>query len=83
METAAFVELITSVGFPIACVIALGIFVWRLYTQSVKREERLMEEITENRLVNEKAINTLTLYAERIGCIEQDVKEIKEIIRHE
>ena len=73
-------ELITNFGFPIALVIAMGIFIWKIYQQSVAREEKLMGELAECRLVNEKAIGTLAVYAERIGIIEADVKEIKEII---
>ena len=36
-----------------------------------------MEEITENRLVNEKAIETIALYAERLTHIESNIDEIK------
>ena len=42
MEIAAIIELITGVGFPIACVIILGFFIYKLQNESVKREERLM-----------------------------------------
>lgn len=83
MDINVITELITGVGFPIAAVIALGFFVWKIYNQSVKREEKLLTEITENRLVNEQAIQTLTLYAERLGVIEADIKDIKSIITHE
>lgn len=72
-----FVELISTVGFPIACVIALGFFVWKIYNQSIAREEKLMAEITENRLVNEKAIETIAQFAERFTHIETDVELIK------
>lgn len=78
MEASVFVELISTLGFPIACVVALGVFVWHIYKQSVKREEKLMAEITENRLVNEKAIETIAKYAERLTCIEGDLSEIKD-----
>lgn len=80
MDIALFTELIATLGFPIALVIAMGAFIWIIYKQSVTREEKLMAEITENRLVNEKAIETLTVYAERLGIIESDVKEIKDIV---
>ena len=73
----AFVELISTLGFPIACVIALGIFVWKIYNQSIERENKLMTEITENRLVNEKAIETIAQFAERFTHIEGDVEVIK------
>lgn len=77
MEVATFVELIPTLGFPIACVIALGFFVWKIYNQSITREEKLMAEITENRLVNEKAIETIAQFAERFTHIENDVELIK------
>ena len=76
-------SLIASLGFPIVACLALGIFVWKLYERSVKREDKLLEEIAENRKVNAEAINTLALYAERLTVIETDVREIKGIISHE
>lgn len=80
MDITVISELITTLGFPIALVIAMSIFIYKIYQQSVTREEKLMTEIAENRAVNEKAIETLSIYAERLGVIENDVKEIKEII---
>lgn len=71
------VELITNLGFPIAIVIALGFFVWTIYKQSVVREEKLMAEITENRIVNEKAIETIAQYAERLTHIEGSIERIE------
>ena len=83
MEIGVISELIATLGFPIALVVAMGFFIWKIYQQSVTREEKLMEEIADNRAVNEKAIETLALYAERLGNIESDVKEIKDILHHE
>ena len=77
MELATVVELIGTLGFPIACCLALGLFVWKIYKQSVERENKLMAEIIENRIVNEKAIETIALYAERLTHIEGNVEEIK------
>lgn len=80
MELGVIVELITTVGFPIACVLALGVFVWHIYKQSVVREEKLMEEITENRLVNTKFAEIIAGYQVTLGEIKTDVKEIKETL---
>ena len=77
MDLGILMELITTLGFPIACVIAMGFFIWKIYKQSVEREARLMLEIQENRKVNEKAIETISLYAERMGHIESNLEEIK------
>ena len=78
MEIAAIAELITTLGFPIACVIALGWFVWRIYTKSEEREKILMDEIKENREVNAQAIGTIALYAERLTSIEDNIVVIKD-----
>lgn len=77
MELGVFTELITTLGFPIAMVVALGAFVWVLYKQSVTREEKLMGEITENRIVNAKALETIALYAERLTHIEGNLSTIQ------
>ena len=80
MDIAMIGDLISNFGFPIALVIAMGFFIWKMYQQSITREDKLMNEIAECRVVNDKAIETLSVYAERIGVIEADVKEIKSII---
>ena len=77
MDVNMFIELIGTIGFPIACVLALGIFVYKLWQQSVEREKTLMAEIAENRLVNEKAIETIAHYADKLDTIQKDIGEIK------
>ena len=80
MDISMIGDLISNFGFPIVLVLAMGLFIWKMYQQSVTREEKLMNELAECRAVNDKAIETLSIYAERIGVIEADVKEIKSII---
>jgi hypothetical protein len=77
MDVPMILELIASVGFPIAACLILGWFIWKIYKQSEKREETLRQEINEGREINKEAIKTLALYAERLGVIESDVREIK------
>ena len=77
MELGVIVELIGTIGFPIVCVLALGIFVYKLWQQSVTREDKLMSELAECRVVNAQAIETIGHYAERLETIQEDVKEIK------
>ena len=78
MEILAFlVELIPTVGFPIVCVIAMGLFIWKIYKASETREAKLMVEITENRKINEQAIETIAKYAENLETIKTDINEIK------
>ena len=80
MELGVVTELIATLGFPIVCVLALGIFVFKIWQQSVKREEKLMEEITENRLVNTQFAEIIAEYKVTLGEIKTDVKEIKDTL---
>lgn len=75
------VEIISTLGFPIACVVALGFFIWKVYQQSVVREEKLMSEITENRKINTKFSEIIAQYEITLGEIKTDVKDIKETLQ--
>ena len=80
MDIKLILELITSVGFPIAACLILGWFIFKIYKKSEDREAELRQEIKENQEINKEAIRTLALYAERLGVIEGDVREIKQDI---
>ena len=77
MDISVIVELITTLGFPIALVIAMGFFIWKIYKQSVERENTLMIEIGKTREVNAQALETIAHYAEKLETIQEDIKEIK------
>ena len=70
-------EAIPTVGFPIVCVIALAIFISKIYKASEAREASLMAEIKETRKINAQAIETITKYADSIETIKSDISEIK------
>lgn len=70
-------NLISTVGFPIACVIGLGWFILRIYNDTTEREDKLYEELANCRMVNEKAIDTIAHYAEKLDIIQSDINEIK------
>ena len=73
--------LITTLGLPIVLILVMGWFIFKLWKQSAEREQKLYDEIAKSREINEQAISTLTLYAERLTVIEEDIKEIKDIIK--
>lgn len=75
-----YIDLITQLGFPITAVIALSVFVYKIYKRSEDREDKLTEQLEKSQEVNAKAIETLTVYNERLGNIETDVKTIKDEI---
>lgn len=88
----AITTLITTLGFPIVCVLGLGWFIFKIYNDTTKaneenmakvqercaeREEKLYDEIKANREVNAQAVATIALYAEKLGVIQSDVADIK------
>ena len=80
MELATLVELIPSLGFPIVVCIALGWFIWHIYKASEKREEKLMTEITENRIINKPFAEIIAKYEVTLGEIKSDIHDIKDTL---
>lgn len=92
MDVNTLTTLITTLGFPIVCVIGLGWFIYKIYQDTQKqnadnmaavqkrcqeREDKLYEEIKANREVNAQAIATIAHYAEKLDVIQSDINEIK------
>lgn len=77
LDLAAISEFVGVMGFPIACAIAMAIFIYNIYKRSVERENLLYKQIDEGREINRKAIETITKYADRLDNIERDVSDIK------
>ena len=88
-------ELISTVGFPITCVIALAYFAFymvkksnekaaaameKLQNRSEEREKILYQEIRENREVNAKAIETIAKYSEKLGSIQSDINDALKVM---
>lgn len=80
MDIATVIELISTIGFPIAAVIALCWFIWRIYKKSEEREEELRQELRENREINGKFADIISKYSVEISEIKTDIKDIKEDI---
>jgi hypothetical protein len=81
MELQTILDTIANFGFPIACVVAMGAFIWHIFNKTTaqnaenmkrvqdrckEREEILYKEIAENRAVNAQAIETIAHYAEKL-----------------
>ena len=89
MDVNTVQTLITSLGFPIVCVIALGWFIYKAFekftSQSEKREEKLYTVIAQAQETNERLSKTnaefvavLNTYKSDLEDIKADVTEIKE-----
>lgn len=92
MDLAAITSLISTVGFPIAAAIAMAWFIYQVFKKTTEQQEKNMEkvqarckeredilykEIDKNRKINEKAIETIAHYAEKLDNIQSDINEIK------
>lgn len=80
MELGVILEAIATVGFPIVMVLALGFFVYKLWQQSAEREKTLLEEITENRLINKKFAEIIAGYEITLGDIKSDIRDIRDTL---
>ena len=77
MDVAVWTELVKDLGLPVVLIGAMGWFIFKLWKQSAEREKTLYTEIEKSREVNEKAIETIAQYAEKLGDIQEDVRDIK------
>ena len=91
MEIGAIQTLISTLGFPVVCVLFLGWFIYKIWMNqqdnNKSREEKLYEFIGKAQAVNEDLTKTnseflavLNSYKEDIEDIKSDVSDIKERI---
>lgn len=76
-------EIISNLGFPIACVIACGWFIYKLWTNQCNDKVLLYEELAKSREATQKAIDTIALYAEALETLDEvknTLNEVKEIV---
>ena len=80
---------ISTLGFPIVCVLFLGWFIWKIWMsqqdQNKEREDKLYEYIGKAQAVNEQLTETnsefvevLHSYKSDLDTIKNDVTEIKQ-----
>lgn len=79
-----FTELISSFGFPVACVFALGCFIWYFFKQtkeeSQQRESTLMDFIRHSQEINAEFSEIIAKYEVKLDEIQKDIEDIKEDI---
>ena len=92
MDVTTVEGLITSVGFPIFCVLALGFFIYKSYEQIEKRnegrEEKLYTMLANSQSAIDNAIETnakfvaqLESMQNNVNRISDDVDDIKEYLK--
>lgn len=88
MDLSVIQTLITTLGFPIFCVLAMGWFISKTWNQSQEqnkqREDKLYEVVSKAQAQNERLsitnsefVSVLTDYKTDLETIKNDVKEIK------
>lgn len=79
-----FTELISSFGFPVACVCALGYFIWYFFKQTKEenqqRESTLMDFIRHSQEINAGFAEIIAKYEVKLDEIQKDIQDIKEDI---
>lgn len=84
--------MISTLGFPIVCVVGLAFFIWKVWThyrddmnanmerlqaRCIEREKVLTKTIQENQKVVEKAVETLAFYETNLTDIKTEVNGVK------
>ena len=79
-----FTELMSSFGFPVACVFALGYFIWYFFKQtkeeSQQRESTLIDFIRHSQEINAEFAEIIAKYEVKLDEIQKDIEDIKEDI---
>lgn len=77
-------EIMSSFGFPVACVIALGWFIWYFFKQSKEesrdRENSLADFIRRSQEINAQFAEIIAKYEVKLDEIHKDIEDIKEDI---
>lgn len=75
MDANMLFQMIDNHGFPMVCVVVLGIFIYKIYQQSVKREERLYTQIDKFGESLDGFNTTLTKIDARLEVVEKHILE--------
>ena len=85
-------EAIPTLGFPIICVVGLGWFIYKIYTDTTKqnnenmaavqarckeREEKLYIQLEKQNEINGKFANIIAQYDIKLNTIQSDISDIK------
>ena len=78
-------QIISTVGFPIFCVVCLGYFVWKAFnmvmTNNKEREAKLYDTIAEIRGQLKEASTTNASFVKILENMSKDIEDIKDKIK--
>lgn len=89
---AVIAELIPTLGFPIICVLGLGWFIYKIYSDTTKqnaenmdkvqkrcqeREDKLYEQLEKQNTINGRFAEIIAQYEVTLDVIKTDISDIK------
>lgn len=87
MNLTDLTTIISTVGFPIFCVLALGYFIWKAFnmvmTNNKERETKLYNTIADVRAQLKSASETNASFIKVLEAMSEDIDEIKHKIDKE
>ena len=85
MEWDSITTIISTVGFPIFCVVCLGYFVWKAFNMVMQnnkeRESKLYDTIAEIRGQLKEASTTNASFIKILEDMSKDIEDIKDKIK--
>lgn len=85
MDWNSITQIISTVGFPIFCVVCLGYFVWKAFNMVMQnnkeREAKLYDTIAEIRGQLKEASTTNASFIKILETMSKDIEDIKEKIK--
>ena len=81
MDLNGIQQAISTFGFPIACVIFLAWFIWKIWNrqqdQNQSREEKLYEYLGKANVLNEQLTKTNSDFVQVLNAYKTDIEQIK------
>ena len=85
MDWNSITTIISTVGFPIFCVVCLGYFVWKAFNMVMQnnkeRESKLYDTIAEIRGQLKEASTTNASFVKILEAMSKDIEDIKDKIK--
>lgn len=85
MDWNSITQIISTVGFPIFCVVCLGYFVWKAFNMVMQnnkeREAKLYDTIAEIRGQLKEASTTNASFVKILENMSKDIEDIKDKIK--
>lgn len=81
MDMGAFQTFLTDFGFPVACVVFLGWFIFKIWMnqqqQNVTREEKLYDSLGKAQVINQELTKSNSEFVSVLNAYKVDLEEIK------